>query len=58
MSYTESSIMRLNKDLLRMLLNYHGRFNNILDQLKDDLNKLTTKFRKLESDLYILRNVN
>ena len=58
MSYTESSIMRLNKDLVRMLLNYHGRFNNILDQLKDDLNKLTTKFRKLESDLYILRNVN
>ena len=58
MSYTESSIMRLNKDLVRMLLNYHGRFNNILDQLKDDLNKLTTKFRKLESDLYILKNVN
>ena len=58
MSYTESSIMRLNKDLVRMLLNYHGKFNNILDQLKDDLNKLTTKFRKLESDLYILRNVN
>ena len=58
MSYTESSIMRLNKDLVRMLLDYHGRFNNILDQLKDDLNKLTTKFRKLESDLYILRNVN
>ena len=41
-----------------MLLDYHGRFNNILDQLKDDLNKLRTKFRKLESDLYILKNVN
>ena len=51
--------MRLNKeDLVRMLLDYQGKFNNILDELKNDLNELKTKFCKLESDLHISRNVN
>ena len=59
MSYTEPSLMRSNKeDLVRMLLDYQGKFNNILDELKDNLNKLETKFCKLESDLHILRNVD
>ena len=52
MSHTESSHMRLNKeDLVRILLDYQGKFNNILDELK-------TKFCKLESDLHISMNVN
>ena len=51
--------MRLNKELLvRMLLDYQGKFNNIFDELKNDLNELKTKFCKLESDLHISRNVN
>ena len=59
MSHTESSLMRLNKeDLVRMVLDYQGKFNNILDELKNDLNELKTKFCKLESDLHISRNVN
>ena len=59
MSHTESSLMRLNKDdLVRMLLDYQGKLNNILDELKNDLNELKTKFCKLESDLHISRNVN
>ena len=59
MSHTESSLMRLNKEgLVRMLLDYQGKFNNILDELKNDLNELKTKFCKLESDLHISRNVN
>ena len=59
MSHSESSLMRLNKgDLVRMLLDYQGKFNNILDELKNDLNELKTKFCKLESDLHISRNVN
>ena len=58
MSHTESSLMRLNKeDLVRMLLDYQGR-NNILDELKNDLNELKTKFCKLKSDQHISRNVN
>ena len=59
MSHTESSLMRLNKeDLVRMLLDYQGKFNSILDELKINLNDLKTKFCKLESDLHISRNVN
>ena len=40
-----------------MLLDYQGKFSNILDELKNDLNELKTKFCKLESDLHISRNV-
>ena len=59
MSHTESSLLRLNKeDLVRMLLDYQGKLNNILDELKINLNELKTKFCKLESDLHIPRNVN
>ena len=59
MSHIESSLMHLNKeDLVKMLLDYHEKFNNILDELKSDLNELKTKFCKLESDLHISMNVN
>ena len=59
MLHTELSLMCLNKeDLVRMLLDYHGKFNNILDELKSNLNELKTKFCKLESDLLISMNVN
>ena len=40
-----------------MLLDYQRKFNNILDELKNNLNELKTKFYKLESDLHISRNV-
>ena len=59
MSHTESSLMRLNKEnLVRMLLDYQGKFNNILNELKSNLNELKTKFCELEPDLHISRNVN
>ena len=59
MSHTELSLMLLNKeDLSMMLLDYQGKFNYILDELKNNLNELKTKFCKLESDLHISRNVN
>ena len=59
MSHLEPSLMRLNKvDLLRILLVYRGKFNNVLDELKKDLTELKTNFCKLESDQHISRNVN
>ena len=59
MSHTESSLMRLNEeDLVRVLLDYQGKLHNILDELKNNLNELKTKFCKLESYLHISRNVN
>ena len=59
MSKTESSLRSLNKeDLVWMLLNCQGKFNNIVDELKNNLNELKTNFCELESDLHISRNIN
>ena len=41
-----------------MLLDYQGKLNNILDELKNNLNVLKTKFCKLESNMHISRNIN
>ena len=41
-----------------MLLGDQGKFNKILDELKNDLSELKTKFCKFESGLHISRNVN
>ena len=41
-----------------MLLDYQGKFNNIWDKLKNNLNELKTNLCKLESDLHISRNLN
>ena len=50
---------KLNKeDLVRLLLDYQGKFNSILDDLKNNFDKLKTKFTKLEADVNISRNVN
>ena len=40
-----------------MLRDYHAKFNNILDELKNDLSELKSKFCKLEFDRLISRNV-
>ena len=58
--------MKLNKeDLVRIALNYQGKFNNILDglkrdisDLKSDLSGLKSDFSKLEADIQVSRNVN
>ena len=39
-----------------MLRDYHAKFN-ILDELKNDLSELKSKFCKLEFDRLISRNV-
>ena len=44
--------------MVRVLLDYQGKFNNILDELKNELNELKTKFSKGESDLHSSGNVN
>ena len=59
MDHTETSLIKLNKeDLARLLLDYQGKFNSILDDLKNNFDELKTKFTKLEADLNISRNVN
>ena len=59
MNHTESSLMKLNKeDLVRLLLDYQGKFNSFLNGLKNNFDELKTKFTKLETDLNVSRNVN
>ena len=58
--------MKLNKeDLVRITLDYQGKFNNILDDLKKDISDLKSNvsglksdFSKLEADIQVSRNVN
>ena len=59
MHLSDSSLINLNKkDLLRLLLDYQGKFNSILGDFKNIFNQLKSKFTKLNVDLNILRNVN
>ena len=40
--------MKLNKeDLVRLLLDYQGKFNSTLDDLKNNFDELKAKFTKL-----------
>ena len=65
-AHNEESLMKLNKeDLVRITLDYQGKFNNILDDLKKDisdlkcdLSGLKSDFSKLEADIQVSRNVN
>ena len=66
MAHNEASLMKLNKEnLVRITLDYQGKFNNILDDLKkdisdlkSDLSGLKSGFSKLEADIQFIRNVN
>ena len=61
MDHTKASLMKLNeKDLVRLLLDYQGKFDSILDDLKNNFDKLKTRFTKLAlaADVNISRNVN
>ena len=66
MAHDEASLMKLNKEyLVRITLDYQGKFNNILDDLKkdisdlkSDLSELKSDFSKLEADIKVRRNVN
>ena len=64
--HNEASLMKLNKeDLVRITLDYQGKFNDILDDLKkdishlkSDLSGLKSDFSKLEPDIQVSRNID
>ena len=66
MAHNETCLMKSNKeDLVRVTLDYHGKFNSILDDLKKDISDLKidpsglkSDFYKLEADIQVTRNVN
>ena len=61
MAHNEASLMKLNKeDLVRITLDYQGKFNSILDDLKKDISGLKSglyglksDFSKLETDIQV-----
>ena len=66
MAQSEASLIKLNKkDLVRITLEYQGKFSSILDDLKkdisnlkSDLSGLKSDFSKLDADIKVSRNVN
>ena len=47
MDHTESSLMKLNKeDLVRLLLDYQGKFSSPLEDLRINFDKLEAEFTK------------
>ena len=66
MADNETFLMKLNKENLVMItLDYQGKFNSILDDLKKDISdlksdlpELNSDFSKLEADIQVTRNVN
>ena len=51
MAHNEASLMKLNKeDLVRITLDYQGKFNNILDDLKEDISDLKSDLSRVKSD--------
>ena len=66
MVHNEAYLMKLNKeDLVGIILDYKGKFNNILDDLKKDISDLKyglfgikSDFSKLKADIQVSRNVS
>ena len=51
MAHNEASLMKLNKeDLVRITLDYQGKFKNILDDLKEDISDLKSDLSGVKSD--------
>ena len=66
MAHNETSLLKLNKEyLVRITVDYQGKFSNILDNLKkdisdlkSDLSGLKSDFSELKADIQVNRNVN
>ena len=57
MDHTQHSLLKLSKDeLARIVLDYQGKFNYILQSLKDDVSKMKSKFNVLESKLQVIKS--
>ena len=57
MDHTEHSLLKLSKDeLARLVLDYHGKFNSVLQSMKDGVSEMKSKFNVLESELQVSRN--
>ena len=58
MPHTKHSLLKLSKDeLARIVLDYQGKFNSILQSSKDDVCEMNSKFNGLGSELHASKNV-
>ena len=58
MAHTEHSLLKLSKDdLARLVFDYQGKSNSVLQSLKDDVSEIKSKFTVLESELQVSKNV-
>ena len=56
MGYTEHSLLKLSKDeLARLVLNYQGKFNSVLQSLKDDVSEMKSKFDVLNLNYRLVK---
>ena len=49
--------MKLFYELGRLVLDYQGKFNAVLQSLKDDVSEIKSKFCVLKSELQVSKNV-
>ena len=58
MAHTEQSLSKLSKDdLVRVVLDYQGKFDLMLKTVKDDVCEPETKFTALQSELHVSKTV-
>ena len=54
MANTEHSLLKLSKDqLAKLVLDYQGKFNSVLQSLKYDVSDMKSNFNVLESECRI-----
>ena len=59
MSLSEVALTKLTKDeVIALTLEYQTKFDNTLSNINKELSKLRNDFKKIESDLFVSKNVN
>ena len=56
-SHRTFSVETIKNELARLVLDYQGKFHFVLQSLKDNVNKMKSKFNVLEPDLQVSKNV-
>ena len=59
MSLSEVALTKLTKDeVIALTLEYQTKFDNTLSNINKELSKLCNDFKKIESELFVSKNVN
>ena len=59
MSLSDVALTKLTKDeVIALTLEYQTKFDNTLSNINKELSKLRNDFKKIESELFVSKNVN